>query len=279
VTYFGVLLWFIGPPTIVLSAFTLYEALRRHQAPPQFRTWSPWAVLLGHVVIALVYTTPWDNYLVANRVWWYEPSLVTGITIGWVPIEEYTFFVVQTWMAGLWVLTWMHHLPAPSEPFHRSTLARWIAAGVCGALWLIWLALLLSSWTRGLYMALLLAWFLPPITLQLAFGADILWHYRRIVLIGLFVPLVYLCVVDAVAIGSGTWTINPDNTVGLYLGVMPLEELIFFLLTSVLIASGMVLMLAQESHRRARTRIGKALVASASADPGTESRLDREHTV
>ena len=44
--------------------------------------------LAAHVGMAVVYTTPWDNYLVATRVWWYDPALVTGLTLGWVPIEE-----------------------------------------------------------------------------------------------------------------------------------------------------------------------------------------------
>ena len=78
-TYFGVLLRFIGPPLIVLIVLTIVDRARGRRVPPAFRTWPTWAVLLGHVILALVYTTPWDNYLVANRVWWYEPALVTGL--------------------------------------------------------------------------------------------------------------------------------------------------------------------------------------------------------
>ena len=52
-------------------------------------------------------------------------------------------------------------------------------------------------------MELLLVWFLPPILLQLAFGADILWHHRRLVTVGVVPPFVYLCAVDAMAIRSG----------------------------------------------------------------------------
>ena len=59
------------------------------------------------VLIAVAYTTPWDNYLVATNVWWYDESLVTGLKLGWVPIEEYTFFVLQTLMTGLWTLAVM----------------------------------------------------------------------------------------------------------------------------------------------------------------------------
>ena len=128
-TYFGVLLRFIGPPLAILVVVTLVDLRRGRRVPPVYRTWSPWAVLFGHVAIALIWTTPWDNYLVANRVWWYEPSLVTGITLGWVPIEEYTFFVVQTLMAGLWVLALMRRLPLPDTQFRARPKARWISSG------------------------------------------------------------------------------------------------------------------------------------------------------
>jgi lycopene cyclase domain-containing protein len=66
-------------------------------------------------VIAVVYTTPWDNYLVATGVWWYDPQLVTGLVLGWVPIEEYTFFIVQPILAGLWLLMLMRYLPAGEQ--------------------------------------------------------------------------------------------------------------------------------------------------------------------
>jgi len=260
VTYFGVLGRFVAPPLAILTGVTLYDLRCGRRLSPSFRTWPSWAILAAHVGVALLYTTPWDNYLVATRVWWYDPSLVTGITLGWVPIEEYTFFVVQTLLTGLWLLTWMRHAAPPGATLESRPRLRWIATAVAGALWLVWLALLLSGWGRGRYMALLLAWVIPPIALQLAFGADILWHYRRLVLTGMLPPFVYLCMVDAIAIGSGTWTINPERTLGVDVaGVLPLEEITFFLVTNLLIVFGMTLTLARESHVRAGTRVGRRI--------------------
>ena len=40
--------------------------------------------LAAHMAIAFVYTTPWDNYLVAREVWGYPPGRVLA-TIGFVP--------------------------------------------------------------------------------------------------------------------------------------------------------------------------------------------------
>ena len=62
----------------------------------------PWWAVAGLALVALIYTTPWDNYLVATGVWWYDPRLVSGLTLGWVPAEEYCFFILQTLLTGLW---------------------------------------------------------------------------------------------------------------------------------------------------------------------------------
>lgn len=58
-------------------------------------------MLLGLAVIAVIYTTPWDNYLVATGVWYYDPQLVLNQTIGYVPVEEYAFFILQAFLTGL----------------------------------------------------------------------------------------------------------------------------------------------------------------------------------
>ncbi|MFB0545421.1 MAG: lycopene cyclase domain-containing protein [Anaerolineae bacterium] len=249
------LIRFIGIPLVVLMGITIYDWQRGRRLPCQFRTIYPWGALLSHVAIALIYTTPWDNYLIANRVWWYDPTLVTGITLGWVPIEEYTFFAAQTLMTGLWLLFWMRRQPPAANPPPLRGKLRWISAGSASVLWGAWTIVLLTGWTRGLYMALILVWALPPIIVQLTFGADILWRYGRLVLTALLPPFLYLCFVDSLAINSGTWTINPDNTLGLYLGgILPLEEAIFFLVTNVLIIFGIVLILAKKSHYRLKLR-------------------------
>ena len=79
-----------------------------------------WVLIGVHALIALIYTTPWDNYLVANRIWWYDPDLVTGIVFGWVPIEEYTFFLVQPVLSGAWLVLLTRRLKAePVEVRHR----------------------------------------------------------------------------------------------------------------------------------------------------------------
>ncbi len=73
--------------------------------------------VLGLLVImlaAVIYTTPWDNYLVANRVWYYDPQLVLNVILGYVPLEEYLFFILQTLLAGLFAL-WLWRRLYPND--------------------------------------------------------------------------------------------------------------------------------------------------------------------
>jgi lycopene cyclase domain-containing protein len=85
---------------------------------------------------------------------------------------------------------------------------------------------------------------LPPIILQVAVGADILWHQRRLVGAALMPAILYLSAADALAISSGTWAIDPAQSTGVMLGSLPIEELIFFALTNTLIVFGMTLLLS-----------------------------------
>lgn len=245
-TYFGFLARFLGIPLVVLGVLTGLDARRGRRLPPQRSHFSPWGALLLHVAMALVWTTPWDNYLVATGVWYYEPQLVTGMTIGWVPIEEYTFFVVQTLVTGLWLL-WLGRRmrPAP-EPAPSRPRLRIGAAGIAAAIWLAGVLVWASGWKPGAYLGLELGWMLFPVIIQLLVGADLLWHHRRWVLASLLPPWLYLSFADALAIGSGTWTIAPDQSTGVMLGGLPIEEFIFFLLTNMLIVFGMTLLLTLE---------------------------------
>lgn len=211
-----------------------------------------WLVIILHILIAVIWTTPWDNYLVATRVWWYDLALVNGATIGYVPIEEYTFFVLQPILTGLWLVTLMPYMyktsPSTIDPNVR---LRIVITAIAGIIWLITLGLLLSSLKQFTYLSLELVWALPPIMLQLAFGADILWKQKRLVLFTILSATAFLSSADLIAIGMGTWTIDPAQSTGFLLaGILPIEELIFFLLTNILIVFGVTLALAEESKVR-----------------------------
>lgn len=250
-TYFGFLARFLLVPIAILLPLVVWQGARGRY-PDGRRAIAPaWVAVLAHVVVAVAYTTPWDNYLVATGVWWYEEYLVTGLTIGWVPIEEYTFFVLQSVLTGLLLLALRPALPPEARPAETYTLARPVGGVAAGAVWLGGVLALVGGRPQATYAGLQLAWALPPLVLQLAFGADILWRRRRLVASTLALSTVYLAVTDTLAIDGGTWTIDPGQSFGVLLGgVLPLEEFTFFLLTNALLVFGITLMLAPESVER-----------------------------
>ena len=262
-TYLGFLVIFLLIPIGLLIILILWDRNQDREIPAALYAWPPAAAIFLHVVIAVLYTTIWDNYLVATQVWWYDPALVTGVTIAYVPIEEYTFFILQPILAGLWLLLLLQRMHLPAAQTQEPGLAGvstsrgvWLRFGVVVIATTIWLGsimLLASGWQPGIYMGLELVWAIPPIALQLAFGADILWRYRRLVTLTIIPLTLYLSTADAIAINSGIWTINPQKSIDFLLGgILPIEEFLFFLLTNTLVTFGIILVLAQASHERIR---------------------------
>lgn len=248
-TYFGFLLRFLAIPIVLLLAMGWRDLMQGRHRAISMRGWPIWTAIGLHVAVALIYTTPWDNYLVSTRVWWYDPSLVTGLTIGWVPIEEYTFFLLQPILGGLWLLFLLRR-PVPTQSGLRPLLRPWLAL-LAVIVWAGAAVILLLGWQPGTYLALELVWALPPIGLQLAFGADILWRHRRSLFLAIVPLTTFLSVADAIAINWGIWTINPEKSLNIQVGgILPLEEILFFLLTNILVTFGLTLIWAEVSHVR-----------------------------
>ncbi len=250
-TYFGFLLRFLLLPILLFLAIAWWDHRKNRQTHGFRNGRAVWTAIGIHVLLALLYTTPWDNYLVATGVWYYNPRLVTGIVIGYVPIEEYTFFVVETILSGLWWWFLARRLSPPRTAFKPDRRLIYLSTTVLAVLWLIFTYLFFFGGMEWTYLAIILFWALPPIILQFLFGADILWHYRRLVFWALFIPGLYLSLMDIVALTETTWSISPAQTTGiLFFGILPLEEVLFFFITNVLITFGMTLLLAEVSQER-----------------------------
>lgn len=249
-TYFGFLLRFLVIPIVILLLLT-YRDERKYPPMQYFQNGhTVWGIIVLHIALAVIYTTPWDNYLVASGVWTYNPALVSGIVLGYVPLEEYIFFVLETLLAGLWWWFLARRLPEPQR-FTPSKAGRLITFGILFIVWAISAVLLFGGEPRWTYLSIILFWALPAIFPQFLIGADILWHYRKLVGLGILVPGTYLSLMDIVALRATTWSISPFHTTGvLFFDILPLEEVVFFFITNILIIFGMTLMLS--NHCRAR---------------------------
>jgi lycopene beta-cyclase len=256
-TYFGFLLRFLLIPILIFLAITLWDKRNGGQIVGFKNGRAVWMAIGIHVLLAVVYTTPWDNYLVATGVWYYNPKLVTGIVFGYVPIEEYTFFVVETILSGLWWWFLARRFVSAIAPLSASNFKPnksliYVSTCLLVSLWILFTYLFFFGDTKWTYLSITLFWALPAILPQLIFGADILWHYRTLVFWAIMVPGTYLSLMDIVALKDTTWSISPAQTTGiLFFGILPLEEVVFFFITNVLIVFGMTLLLANVSVERA----------------------------
>lgn len=248
-TYFGFLLRFLFIPILIFLAITLWDNKNGKQIQGFRNGRAVWIAIAVHVFLAVAYTTPWDNYLVATGVWYYNPDLVTGIVFGYVPIEEYTFFVVETILSGLWWWFLARRLSPPRTEFKPNKRLIRTSSAVLIIIWTIFTYLFFFGDVKWTYLGIILFWALPAILPQLLFGADILWHYRTLVFWAIFVPGAYLSLMDIVALTDTTWSISKSQTTGiLFFGILPLEEVAFFFITNVLITFGMTLLLANVSE-------------------------------
>jgi lycopene beta-cyclase len=249
-TYFGFLLRFLVIPILVLFAIAYWDNKWNNRITGFHHGRAVWMGIAIHMLLAVAYTTPWDNYLVATGVWYYNPQLVTGVVLGYVPIEEYTFFVLETILAGLWWRALACRLP-PSAKFRPNKLPVYLSTCVLLPLWLFFAYLFFFGGVEWTYLSIILFWALPPIIIQILFGADILWQYRRLVFWSILIPGLYLSLMDIFALKDTTWSISPAQTTGiLFFGILPLEEIVFFFVTNALITFGMTLLLANVSQER-----------------------------
>jgi lycopene cyclase domain-containing protein len=92
-TYAAFLLWFLVLPIVALLAI-LWRRITR-----------PWVGgILAVMVLAVVYTGPWDHFIIEQGVWSYPPGRIAGPAIGLVPLEEYAFYLLQVLFTGLVLL-------------------------------------------------------------------------------------------------------------------------------------------------------------------------------
>lgn len=231
--YWEFLLVFIVP-WLILGSLTLRlpEGL--------FRRWMFGVLFL--TFMALSYTSPWDNYLVKTGIWSYPESRVLG-RIGFVPIEEYMFFILQTCLVAIWfiyVVQRVHLLRVTS-----------INPIVAQAFNFFLLALIVFGFTRlqvaGFeYTSLILVWALPVVLLQWFVGAAHIMANWRLFIYTVLPPTLYLWVCDLIAIDQGIWTISPEHIIGLSFWGLPFEEALFFLLTNVMVTMGLILFLTMD---------------------------------
>jgi lycopene cyclase domain-containing protein len=85
-------------------------------------------------------------------------------------------------------------------------------------------------------------WAGPVFALQWGVGWRYLVAVRRRLVAIVAAPVLYLSVIDRIAIGEGLWTISPAYSTGLTVGGLPIEEGAFFLCTTLFVVQALVLL-------------------------------------
>lgn len=95
--------------------------------------------------------------------------------------------------------------------------------------------------THWFYLALLLAW-VAIIGLQWLIGWRKIWSVRLVCLWVVIGMSTYLSLADAVAIGQHIWFLRPAFLIGWSVGNVPVEEILFYLLTTTMVVQGFVML-------------------------------------
>lgn len=93
------------------------------------------------------------------------------------------------------------------------------------------------------YLSHLLLWFLPVIALQWLVGWRIFLANARAILIPTIIAGTYYSLSDVVAIREGIWFFGENQILGVHAGPVPVEEILFFFLTALIVAQAFVLFL------------------------------------
>jgi lycopene cyclase domain-containing protein len=97
---------------------------------------------------------------------------------------------------------------------------------------------------RFAYLSHLLVWMLPVIAGQWMIAGNILRRNLRAIVLPTLILGSYLSIADAFAVHWGIWYFDRQQTLGITLGPdLPVEEALFFFLTSLLVSQSLVMFL------------------------------------
>lgn len=197
--------------------------------------------IISLCALALIYTTPWDNYIIYHKAWWYRRDAVIG-TIGYVPIEEYLFFIIQTILTALWTtccsrwsLNSLYLQQSNSLKLHS---IRYVTITIL-------IIFIIIGWknaipaTKTFYMGSIAWWTLLVVVFLWYVSGSYVCKRFKVTLISVLVPSVYLCYVDLIALRARVWHINEATSLEIFpVDELPIEEITFFFMTNIIVGLG-----------------------------------------
>jgi lycopene cyclase domain-containing protein len=203
---------------------------------------------LGLVLVAvMVFTTPWDNLAAKWGIWGF-PREKYSRRIGYLPIEEYAFFLLQSVNVMLAVRALFHFVP---DWLIGQETDLGIVTLICLAASIIPWAFIAFNLRRlrrkvgpCVNYAIHLVWFLPVIYAQWVLAPALFWGHAGLLALVTAAFGIYYTLADLAAVRAGTWFFDEKQITGVKLGsILPWEEIAFFFLTSLLVAQSYLLLL------------------------------------
>jgi len=211
------------------------------------------ALAFGLVLCAvMIFTTPWDNLAAKWGIWGF-PREKYSLRIGYLPVEEYAFFVLQSVNVMLAVRLLFRLFP-DWQTGQETEIGKWtlIYLGISLIPWaivamqLIWLRRKVGPCVNY---AIHLAWFLPVIYLQWVIAPWLFLAHAGLLVLVTVIFGGYYTLADLVAVRAGTWFFDEKQITGVKLiRVLPWEEIAFFFLTSLLVAQSYLLLLPSDQR-------------------------------
>ena len=189
---------------------------------------APMLVLLAVVV----FTAPWDNLAVKWGIWGF-PREKYSLRLGYLPLEEYAFFVLQSVNVMLAVRALFHFFPDLQTGLEASPgTVTWLCLGAAMVPWAIvatqlyWLHR--KAGPRVNY-AVHLIWFLPVIYAQWVLAPSLFWAHAGLLTLVTAAFGIYYTLADLAAVRAGIWFFDEKQITGVKLaGSLPWEEVAFF---------------------------------------------------
>ncbi len=198
----------------------------------------------------MIFTTPWDNLAAKWGIWGF-PRGKYSLQLGYLPIEEYAFFLLQSANVMLAVRALFRLFP--DWQLSREVGIDELTLLLLGVSFLPWIVVVFQlRWLRRRFgprvnYAVHLAWFLPFIYGQWVLAPILFLEHAALLALITGGFAVYYTLADIAAVRGGTWFFDERQITGPKLGgVLPWEEIAFFFLTSLLVAQSYLLLLPSE---------------------------------
>lgn len=207
--------------------------------------------LLALNAIVVAFTYPWDNSAVRRGIWDFPEDRLL-FRIDKLPIEEISFFVLQTLQVSFLTLALCSAIPAVHRYEPVISIGTLTNAGLLFVVWGI-IGLTTRRWRtnhrRYAYAWHLFYWFVPVICVQWIIGSALLSERLVVILGATFIIGSLLSIADVWAVRRGIWFFDHTQITGHVIArILPWEEVAFFYTTSLLVSQS-ILLLAPESLR------------------------------